>query len=860
MIYVSVEKYGNKIVHIYLDEFYKRIKKVIPFEPTVYECVKEKTNFRDIQGHYFNPVKTESIKKYEETWKDTANHYYLTTLSEKYQFISEMYPNDITFDGNKIPKMFFDIEVASINGFPDPNLAQEEILSIAMYMPHINKTVVLGNKDGYIPTDKNIEYFYVDDEKDIIRRFFDIIHQYDICFILGWNSSGFDIPYIIKRGGVLGMDFNKILPLGYFRETFDNVTKTKTIEIPGLIHYDYMLLIKKFWDEKFESYSLDFIANHFLGEGKVDYADHATLQNLYENDYQKFIDYNIKDAILISNIDKLKQLFNLVVEISYLSKINPSDVYGSMKIWDGLIYNTLIKQGILIPNAPTEEQLEESKDKDDEQFVGAWVKDPERGMHEWVTSFDVSSMYPNNMISYNMSCLTIVPKDKLPEEIVQIQKDISVENLMNKKYDMSVLKKYNLSMAANGAVFDISKQDLLTQILEKIYFERKKIQKQAEEVRKKCGECDEYYTLKNKAWALKIIINSYYGITGNKYYRFSNVNVAEAVTLTGQYLLKSVGDVINKKLNNMFGEKNRFIYGDTDSVYICLDDFIKDYESKKKKFDDSKQKAQFILDVSNKIIGPLIEKTIADMADYTNCFKNSLVMKREKICEKALFIQKKKYLLYIKNDDNFLLDTPKLTVKGVEIVRTSTPQIIRTTLKEFVKFIFETNDKNKLMEKLAEFRNQYNNYSIEQISFPRGISDIAKHDNINYNVTDDEDFFSNKIAYKSTKNKKGGRTGPPIHVRSALLYNQLIKKLNLQKKYPYIKSGEKIKFVYLKVPNPIKEDVIGFPQGYKLPEEFGLHSYIDWNLQYETSFIAPLKIILDTLEWNIENKIAVELF
>ena len=363
---------------------------------------------------------------------------------------------------------------------------------------------------------------------------------------------------------------------------------------------------------------------------------------------------------------------------------------------------------------------------------------------------------------------------------------------------------------------------------------------------------------------------------GNRYFRFYNRNVAEGVTSTGQYIIKYVGKKVNEKLKQVMGDdEERLVYIDTDSNYFDLSGFITAYEkSSGKKFDNDNDISKFIDKVSKKKIQPIIQEAIEEISEKLNVYKKTLNMARENISKKAIFIQKKKYVSYVKDDEGKLLDELKISVKGVEIVRTSTPQTIRDTLRDSVKLIVETNDEGKMKKFIKEYKEKFNSMDVEEISFPRGTKNLDSHTIKSGNCK----------GWFTDRENEGGRTiGCPIHIRAAIVYNFLLDKNKLGNKYPKIGNGDKIKFVYLKTPNiissvnplisssllvgndsilqDINDNIIGFPQNGVLPKEFGLHSFIDYDVQFIKSFISPLQIICQVLGWDIEREEnAVELF
>ena len=729
-----------------------------------------------------------------------------------------------------MPILYLDIEVESSAGFPEPAEASNEVISIACYTTHDKKMTVFG----FDELSGNPDYVKCDDEKDLLHRFWSMLGV-DISMIVGWNSAGFDIPYLINRSKNIGLEVEKYMPLGQVRESFNKDTNQTEYNIPGVILYDYMNLYKKFKLEKLEKYSLEFVCQYEMGEGKVAYTvDHNSLQELYENDFKTFIEYNMKDVMLIVDLDKKMNFINLGLQLAYISKANPQDISSAMKLWDAIIYNNLKSQKIAVPR---------KLNHDLERYEGAFVAEPVTGKWEWVVSFDYGSLYPNEMISWNMSPQSIVPFESLPQEVKELRSKLkvtannpsgAVDQLINGELDLSVLKKHNLSMSGRGDFFDISKQDIVCKVLEDTYQKRVDTKKQSTLIKKQLnGSNDETDELDNVVQALKILMNSYYGLCGNRYFRYYNRDVAESVTITGQMLIKNQ----MKMLDELFLEKTGKTcvkYGDTDSVYFSMNPMLEQYGKAK----TIEEKLSFINKGITKLIAPRIEENDAKIMNSLNVFKQTLFMNREAISQSAIFLEKKKYACYVKDDEGFVLDEPKIKVKGFEIVRTSTPQVIRDKLKATLKYILDGATESELKKYVDDFRKEFNTYNPLDIAFPRGCS-----------------------AIKKWVVKEGYAPGTPIHVRSAILYNNRIKKLGLDNRYPTVHSGGKIKFIYLKMPNPMKENVIGVPNvGIPFPPEFGLDEYYDYKIMFEKAYIAPLKTILDRIGYEIGKKKAVELF
>jgi len=338
----------------------------------------------------------------------------------------------------------------------------------------------------------------------------------------------------------------------------------------------------------------------------------------------------------------------------------------------------------------------------------------------------------------------------------------------------------------------------------------------------------------NIQWARKIALNSAYGAVGNQYFRYYDVRQASGITTAGQFIIRFIEDKMNEYLNKVLqtqGKKDYIVASDTDSIYVCLDKLVE--KTCKDKTDD--QIADFIGRVCDSRLEPYIEKQFAELADYTNAFKNAMVMKREVIANKGIWVAKKRYMLNVIDEENIRLSEPKLKLMGIEAVKSSTPQVCRGKIKEAIKIIMSKQESD-LHTFIAGFKKDFMNLEPEQISFPRSCNNMRK-------------YGSSKDVFIK---------GTPIHVKGALIYNHNIKEYNLQNKYPYIQEGDKIKFIKLKEANPFKFDVISYIT--ELPKEFKLNDYVDYELQFEKTFLDPMRFILNSIGWEHEKRASLEAF
>lgn len=830
--YTSVMRYGNSILYVgYKDG--RRVKKSVKFEPTLFISTQEQTRFKTLEGIYVAPFKPGTMRECKEFIdKHSAENFKIYgNLDYVAQFINKMFPNGCEFDRNELNVTFIDIEVESDQGFPHPKDAAFPITAITLKnnVDHMYHTWGVGDYDANkcIVEDIKIDYVQCKDEYQIITKFLEYWQKNYPDIVSGWNSEFFDIPYLINRTmrlfgeeEALRYSIHRMKPNA--RE--DRYTKETYYEIPGMTQLDYLRLFKKFGYTygTQESYSLNNIANVVLGEKKIDYSEFATLNELYLKDYQKFIDYNIKDVQLVERLDDKMGLVSLCMTLSHKANVNYDVAFGSTKIWDTYIYNILVKQNIVIaPQKPV---------VNDRRIEGAFVKEPKKGMHDWVVSFDLNSLYPHLIMQYNMS----------PETIINHVVHGANVDAMLEKSELNIPD--DCCVTATGQVFSTKKQGIFPRIVDELYGERAITKKKALVSKQELEGVDKKDKFKrfelektivqydNEQMAIKILMNSLYGALSNTYFRYYDIRIAEAITVSGQLSIRWAEKTVNNYINKILKTENDYVLAiDTDSLYVNLGDFVS------KTIDDDTDKiCAFIDKVAEKKFEPLIEKSYEELRRYTNAFEQRMFMKREIIASKMIITGKKRYIANVLNSEGVQYAKPKMKITGIESVRSSTPQVCRKLIEKTLHIIINEGE-TAVQKFIKDAREAFRNLPVEDVAFPRGVSDIDK--------------YQDGVSY--TK-------GTPIHVRASILYNQTIINNKLDKKYRIINNGEKIKFFYMKLPNPIKENVFAFPD--IMPLELDLKTYVDYDMQFDKSYVEPMKHILDAIGWSVEKQNTLEDF
>ena len=811
--YTSVERYGNRILYRGYDGA-ERIQKRVPFKPTLF--VDGKGDWSTLEGKQVAPLELDSmkdatdfLKRYENI--DTVKIYGMNNMV--HQFITYAFPNDINFDPNQIVVSTIDIEVASDQGFPEPDVANYPVISICIKSSKEDYFRVWALGD-YEPKDNEI-YNKCENELQLLDSFLKYWEKHGSPDVItGWNSKQFDIPYLVNRTRkVIGDEsVKRFSPWGVVspRTVRGKMGRrdVDTYDLMGIAQLDYYDLYQKFTYTQQESYRLDNIAFVELGERKLSYEEYGDLHTLYQNDHQKFIEYNIRDVDLVDKLEEKLGLISLAMTLAYKGGVNYEDVLGTTAIWDSIIYRILNKFQVAVPP-----KAEKSKSK----YEGGYVKEPHVGSHEWVTSFDLNSLYPNIIVQYNMS----------PETVVDGLTSTSVEHMLRKQTPSD----QNYALAPSGVRFTREKEGIIPAVIRQYYSERRVIK---DEMLKAQQEYEETPTkalsnrisnLNNQQMAIKILMNSLYGALGNRWFRYFDQRVAESITLAGQLSIKWAERAVNEEMNKLLDTdgKDYVIAIDTDSVYINMSKLVKKF--------DPKDPVKFLDKISSEHFEKVLEKSYADLAEYTNSFVNRMEMGREVIADKGIWVAKKRYILNVHNSEGVQYKEPKLKMMGIEAIKSSTPLVCRDRMKELFRIIVNGTEL-ETQSFITDFRNEFNKLPAEDVSFPRSLSAVSK-------------WRDSATIYKKAT---------PIHARGALLYNHHTKGMNVEP----IKAGDKVRFVYLKQPNPIKENVITFPL--HLPRELGLDKYIDYGLQFQKTFVDPLEPILDAVGWSAEPKAQLDMF
>ena len=815
--YTNVLQYGNSILVREVKDG-ERTTRRVKYEPTLFDLVKtrEETGYKTLDGKSVKPHHFDSIKEAKAWVADRENQDIIYGNTQyPYCWIADEYPNQVDWDLDQMLMVTIDIEVECENGFPKPEDAAEPMLSITI-KNHQTKRIVVWGIGEFVTDRDDVTYVQCESEVHLLKEFLVFWENHTPDIVTGWNTEFFDIPYLVNRiRNVFDEEETKRLSPWknvFAREVYKMGRTHQTYTLDGISALDYFDLYRKFTYTNQERYTLDHIAFVELGERK-DGNPYETFREWYTKDYQSFIEYNIQDVEIVDRLEDKMKLIELALTMAFDAKVNFTDVLGTVRYWDILIYNYLRERNIVIPQKTEHEKVE--------KFEGAYVKDPQVGMHKWVMSFDLNSLYPHLIMQYNISPETLVNKDA---ELV--------EGMVDKILDGKVKNDTEYCMTPNGAFFRKDVRGFLPQLMEGIYNDRVKYKRRMLEAQQEYENTGEKFLLNDIArynniqMAKKISLNSAYGAIGNNWFRYFDLLVATAITSAGQLSIRWIEKSLNIYLNKILETKDvdYVIASDTDSVYITFDELVSKVYPEGT---DTNTIVNFLDKAAKEKLEPHINNAYQALAKVTNAYENKMVMGREAIADKGIWTAKKRYILNLYDMEGVRFKEPKLKIMGLESVKSSTPAPCREKLKEAIRIIMG-GDEEMLNTFIQDFREEFMTLPPEDIAYPRSCNGLKK-----FRGTDR--LFA---------------LGAPKHVKGAILYNHLVDENKLGNKYVSIQEGDKVKFVNLK-DNIYQASAFSFMT--KIPPELAILPMVDYTSQYEDSFLAPLRVITDKLQWILKN-------
>ena len=762
---------------------------------------------------------------------NTSNNRIFHCLGPEQQFLIEMYKeqnNKPEFSQFPLKIFLLDIEVdtSSDSSFPTPERAAVPINLITVYDTLTKTTHTWGLKENYTPTLPDCIYHRCKDEQELVLQFVDFWKTDYPDIASGWNSSGFDFPYIINRFMKLfGDDFvNQLSPVNSVRSrrVFTDMGKETTIwSISGIALIDYMDLYKTFSPGEKESFSLNYISELELGEGKIAY-NAVSLSELAHTDWNLFVEYNIQDVHLLVKLEEKLKFLEIARMLSYKGCTNFEAALGKVSIVTGAVAIQAAKQGYVIPTFPNKMERD--------SYEGGLVRDPQKGIQKAIVSFDVNSLYPNTIITLNISPETklgkVIEGDYKNEEEVSLRLMNGSIHKLSASAFRKFLKDEKVSLSQAGVLYSQKHKGVIPNLIDQIYNERVNTKTELSKL-KKSGKKDRESLLKltyfdTLQYTLKILLNSIYGTFANKHSSLMDIDNAMSITMTGQSVARAGGYILDEYVNRMYGIRESITkYGDTDSVYVSIDSVLT-------KLGIPLTADNKITEDVHKIVNALDEHVNIEILEWARRELYSIdpryVFKREIVSDVGIFLQKKRYILHVLDDEGVAVDKFKYT--GIELVRSTTPKKVKKFIENIIKTSLLTQDFKKTNE---VYRTSYEDF---QKLDP---NDIAARTSIN-NL---EKYMEGASLYKYKK-------GTPSHVKGAIAYNILIKECKIADRHEAIQSAQKVKKLYC-AKNKYGLDAICYIS--TLPEEFGIK--IDWDKMFSKLVTQPTERLYEAIGWSL---------
>lgn len=765
----------------------------------------------DEDVYTIQPGNIVECKEFVEKYKGVEGFDIFGQLNYSLQYMNEYKP--MGFDYKYLSSWSIDIETeipVNENGrtyFPVPKDAPAPVLLITMVNMQTKKAYTWGTRP-YDGNDTN--YTECSNEENLLKQFLMFWEQVRPDILTGWFINGFDVPYLMNRiTKILGEESCKRLSVWgrvhYKHKTFKGKDEYDC-KIYGLQILDYRELFEKYNLTERESYKLQSIAQEELKTTKLDYSEFASFTEFYQRDWPKFVRYNVIDAQLVRMLDDKLHYIAIVTTMAYQARINYEDVSSPVKLWDAIVANHCLDEGVVMP----QQRYEISQHLD-----GAYVKEPKPGWYKNVVSLDATSLYPSIMMTNNISPETWVGNCGLGIDDFLANVEVDVED------------KYIVTPA--GAIYSREKRGILPILIEKYMGMRKAAKSEMLKLQSEYEKTNNE-TLHAKIAALdasqnayKVALNSLYGGTANKYFRFFKHDHAASITLTGQFVLRTIENKIDDRLNEMFGTVGAkyLIYIDTDSLYFSLDKVFEKYGITEDKAIKAIEK------LAKEKITPLVNDLCQECCNKMRSFDNKLSFKLEAVADKAIWVKKKKYALRVHSSEGVTYKKPQYKAKGLEMVKSSTPAAVRKSLKTALEVIFDKTEK-ETQQFIQDVKTEFFKLPYQETARQSGVNGLM-------------DYHDRNIIYSK---------GCPQQQKAALLYNHYLKVFNVDDKYPAIGEGEKIRYLHLKKPNKLKDEVIGFPVDGVLPPEFGINDRIDVEEQFKKTFLSAMEILLGAIGWS----------
>jgi len=777
----------------------------------------------------------ERLKRINYWNKDDDIELYESDVNEVTRFLIDEYG-----DSDEISKghvtLTFDIEVEMNSGLPNVHEAQNEITSVAFHDSATNDyyvyVVSIGEEINKSIKGAKVRSFNT--ERDLLFAFVTSWEEVSPSIITGWNIDFFDVTYLYNRLDVLfgKATANRLSPIG---KVHWNKYRKRYI-IAGVSALDYIALFKNFTYTEYPNYRLDTIARLELGRGKIEYE--GNLDQLFRDDIEKFIEYNLVDVELVVDMDKKLQFIELAQAICHAGHVFYEDFLFSSKWLEGAILTFLRRNGKIAPNKP---KRRNSEYETNTKFTGAYVKQPKPGLYKWVYDLDLTSLYPSIIMSINISPETKVGKVRGYSAEAHMRgqmQSYDITDVSGKQYPpmdnstfLDFLDKMNLSIASNGVMYSKSQVGVIPEILN-VWFDKRVDYKNLMKKHGKAGDDALYKFYHQRQLVQKIMLNSLYGVLGLPAFRFYDIDNAEATTLTGQTVIKTTEMIANKYYVDNIGKSADYnVYTDTDSVFYEAAPLVKS-RNPNINVDSDEEMIPAILSVAKEVQDHLNVSYDFMSKKLFNVENHRFDIKQETIAKSGFWVSKKRYAQWIINDNSVNCD--KLDVKGLDVKRSSFPTYFKEVMSTVLMDILKDTDKNTIDAYILKKRDDMKITNFIDIAKNSAVKHMSKY------------TFNNQAIGQFAK-------GTPAHVKAALTYNQLLKYFNAAYKYEPMKDGDKIKWVYLK-PNPLGLESVGLT-GYNDPKEIldVVEEHIHYDLIWEKELENKLDDFYKAMGWDKPN-------
>ena len=819
-VYYQREK---NLIHLWDDQLGYR---TFPYTRYAYEKA-DRGEFQSIYG--------DRLTKVYKFKKDDAD-LFESDVAETTRVLVDTYSDsDEPSKGHVI--LTYDIEVEMESGLPDTQKAENGITSIALHDSATNEYYVLVlDKTGKMEEKKTKKALVLPfrDERDLLPKYLELYEMINPSIVTGWNIDYFDTPYLYNRiKRLLGeRQANRLSPIG---ECFWSPYRQRFF-MAGVSYLDYISLYKNYNYGELPNYRLDTIGTIELGKGKIEYQ--GSLDQLFRDDIEKFIEYNLVDVEIVVELDKKLQFIDLCRGICHAGHVPYEDFVYSSKYLEGALLTYLRRRNLVAPNKPSDrrERMEALKERGDDKFIGAYVKDPIVGKYDWVYDLDLTSLYPSIIMTLNISPESKVGKINNWDANKFIKGEVDTYTIGDDTITKENLRKYlddsKFSVSSNGVLYRTDSVGCIPGILD-LWFQQRVEYKNEMKKYGKAGNKAKYAFFHKRQLVQKILLNSLYGVLGLPAFRFYDIDNAEAVTTTGQTVIKSTADMGNIKYNKELGEKDldSNIYIDTDSVFFSAVPLMdKRYPNWKEQDQDT--------------IAGYVNVIAEEMQDYLNDFynilskkifnvdkdKHRLEIKKEYVAKAGLWIAKKRYAQWIISDNGVPVD--KLDVKGLDVKRSSFPKAFQEIMSDVLISILRGQTEEEITEKVLNFKKSMTELDIKNIAKNSAVKNLTKY------------------MPKGKRNLFSVGKGTPAHVKAAIMYNDALKHFNAPFKHEPMRDGDKIKWVYLKE-NPLGLDGLGF-FGYNDPKDVNnfLETYTDHNKIFERELRKKLQDFYDAIGWG----------